>query len=188
MHAEREPVFNQGNLGSCTANAALGCLVTDPFYRPTFQPTEADAVTLYEAETRIDDSLIPGRYPPDDTGSTGPWSMTALQQQGRIKTYRASRHAFDVLGMLMDGPVSIGVTWFRSMFDVDPAGAIHAVPSSGVAGGHQVCLVGVDVAGQRVRIRNSWGEAWGQQGHAWLSWGDLHALMAGGGDAVQPVL
>jgi C1A family cysteine protease len=40
--------------------------------------------------------------------------------------------------------------------DIDP-GALHAV-----------CLVGVDDAAGRVKVRNSWGTGWGQNGYAWM--------------------
>lgn len=181
-------MFNQGQLGSCTANAALGTLVTDPFGHPGISYTEDDAVTLYELETRLDDSQIPGEYPPDDTGSTGPWSMLALEQQGRIKSFVHTRSAHHALLLLNTGPISVGVIWYQSMFTPDASATIHADTTSPVAGGHQVCIVGNDTAGKRIRIRNSWGTGWGDAGHAWLCWSDLDLLFREGGDAVQPVI
>lgn len=193
VHTELLPVFNQGNLGSCTANAALGCLVTAPFGKAGVAYTEDDAVALYELETKIDDSQIPGEYPPDDTGSSGPWSMLALEKLGKIKTFVHTRSTHTALRLLNSGPISIGVTWFQSMFTPDyptpnSGATIHVDPSSGVAGGHQICIVADDVQGQRVLIRNSWGADWGDAGHAWLSWSDLSGLFAIGGDCVQPVI
>lgn len=191
-HEEFEPVFDQGNLGSCTANAALGTLVTAPFGKAGVAYTEADAVALYEAETKLDDSQIPGEYPPDDTGSTGPWSMMALERQKKIRSFVHTRSAHHALLLLNHGPISIGVTWYRSMFAVEqlPSGqaAIRVDPNSEVAGGHQVCIVGNDTAAQMVDVRNSWGPGWGDNGHAWLPWADLRFLFAHGGDAVQPVM
>lgn len=190
-HQEVEPVFDQGNLGSCTANAALGCLVTAPFAKAGVTYTENDAVELYKVETKLDDSQIPGNYPPDDTGSTGPWSMMALEQQGKIKSYHHTRSIFTALRLLSHGPISIGVTWYNSMFDVvdqDGVKMIVVDEHSQVAGGHQVCVVGNSVEHQRVLIRNSWGTGWGDEGHAWLSWNDLDLLLHEGGDVVQPVV
>src|SRR5207237_6942116 len=80
--------WDQGQVGSCTANAALGCLMTKPFWNGSWAFTEADALTLYGQETRLDDRQIPGEYPPDDTGSTGLWSMKALKARGLIRAYR----------------------------------------------------------------------------------------------------
>lgn len=166
----------------------MGCLVTEPFYKAGTTLTENDAVALYELETRIDDRQIPGHYPPEDTGSTGVWSMAALMQQGRITSFRNTNRLFDVLLLLQDGPVSIGVTWYRSMFTPDAAGQIPMLPGSGIAGGHEVCLVGCSLEHQTVTVRNSWGSGWGKAGHATLRWADLSYLLTHGGDAVQPVM
>jgi C1A family cysteine protease len=185
-HAEAQPCFDQGEVGSCTANAALGVLVSEPFAVAGRTFTEDDAVSLYSLETRLDDTQIPGEYPPDDTGSSGPWSMMALEKQGLIKSFRHTRSAQVALRMLADGPISIGVPWYQSMFTPDETGRIVVDQSSELAGGHQVCVVAVDAEAKTVRIRNSWGTAWGDQGHALLSWDDLHTLFAEGGDAVQP--
>lgn len=187
-HRELQPCFDQADLGSCTANAALGLLVTEPFAQAGRTFTEADAVRLYELETKLDDSQIPGEYPPDDTGSTGAWSMRALEKQGLIRTYRHTRVAATALRMLFRGPISIGVPWFQSMFTPDADHTIHVDSASGLAGGHQVCVVAVDADLKRIRIRNSWGTSWGDQGHAWLSFTDLHYLFEQGGDAVQPII
>src|SRR3982750_969336 len=52
-HLMHDLPLNQGNLGSCTGNAAVGMLMTEPFYVHTmtkttqFMLTEADAVDIY---------------------------------------------------------------------------------------------------------------------------------------------
>jgi hypothetical protein len=190
-HFETQPVFDQGQLGSCTANAALGCLVTEPFADHVKQGRpfdEQDAVALYQLETKLDDSQIPGEYPPDDTGSSGPWSMQALEKEGFISSFTHTRSVHTALVALNRGPISIGIPWLESMFQVDGNGNITVDRGSQVAGGHQVCIVADDTARQAVYVRNSWGTSWGQNGHAWLAWDDLKWLFVQGGDAVQPVL
>lgn len=188
-HAEHVPVFNQGNIGSCTANAALGTLACEPFFEPGLAAdlNEDFAVKLYEAETKLDDSQIPGEYPPQDTGSTGPWSMQALEQWGWIDDYVHTNSLHSALRLLNHGPISIGVPWLKSMFTPDRNGYIRADPNSGLAGGHQVCIVGNDTRRQAVYVRNSWGESWGIDGHAWLPWEDLDWLLSNSGDVVQPI-
>lgn len=185
-HEEFLPVFDQGNLGSCTANAALGCLVTAPYGRQGVALSEADAVALYELETRMDDSQIPGEYPPDDTGSTGAWSMQALMKQGKITNYVHTTSTHMALRMLNDGPISIGVPWYKSMFTLSDDDMIDVNPKTSLAGGHQVCIIANDTAEQKVRVRNSWGPDWGDEGHAWLTWEHLDYLLDHGGDVVQP--
>jgi hypothetical protein len=187
IHASRTGPWDQGNIGSCTANAALGCLVTSPNHIQRILG-EDDAKVLYRAETRLDDSQIPGRWEPDDTGSTGLWSMKALHQAGLIKSYHHAFRLSTVLHLLLDLPVSTGVTWYESMFDVDQDNTIKVDFNSRVAGGHQVCLVGLDVEREAVRVRNSWGTGWADSGYAWLRFEDYDRLLMEDGDAVCPVV
>jgi hypothetical protein len=184
LHQRHVPIFDQGQLGSCTANAALGMLSTGPLW-DNHPWVEADAVKLYEEETVLDDTMgIPGHYPPDDTGSCGLASCKALKNRGLITKYQ---HAFSVttaLGWLGRQPISIGIPWLNSMFTPDKTALIPVVRSSGVAGGHQICVDGIDPTHSRVRIANSWGASWGDHGWGWLTYADLGWLLHQGGDAV----
>lgn len=186
IHACYQPPWNQGAIGDCTMNAAAGCLITSPNVGRTFSETEIQA--LYRVETRIDDTQIPGHWEPDDTGSTGLWSMKALKQAGLIRSYHHCFRLATVLHRLLDGPVSTGITWYESMFNTDPGHTIEVDFTSQVAGGHQVCLVGLDVEREAVRVRNSWGTGWGDGGYAWLRFADYDRLLADHGDAVVPVV
>lgn len=188
QHTEFVAPFDQGQLGSCTANAALGTLVTAPFGNTSTRYAEPDAVALYKLETRLDDSQIPGEYPPDDTGSSGPWSMMALEKQDKIRSFRHTRGLATALRMLNSGPISIGVPWYQSMFTPDKSGLLTVDAASGVAGAHQVCITGDDAEARRIYVRNSWGSSWGLGGHAWLAWDDFEALLHDGGDVVQPII
>lgn len=192
MHESRAPIWDQGQIGSCTANAILGVLSAMPtlpsvLLARNVDPakwTEQDAVDLYEQETRLDDRVIPGHYPPDDTGSAGIYSCQAVKARGWIETYR---HAFSLtttLGWLGRQPVSIGIPWYESMSLPGRGAVIPVDRTSPVVGGHQVCLDGVDPHRSLVRVRNSWGTGWGDAGRAWLTYADLGYLLGRGGDAV----
>lgn len=188
-HTEFQGVFDQGRIGDCTMNAAYGCLVTAPFGKAgQAEITQDTIVKGYEMETRLDDSQIPGEYPPDDTGSTGAWSMRVLEKLGLIRTWRHCRTLHAALRLLNRGSISVGVPWYQSMFTPDADNTIHVDESSGLAGGHQFTVVANDTKRRRVKIRNSWGLSWGDQGHAWISWDDLDKLLKQGGDVVQPVM
>jgi hypothetical protein len=175
-------------LGNCTANAAFGLLMTAPFHKQGWSFGEDDCVRLYHEETLLDDRQIPGEWPSDDTGSTGPWSMLALEQRGLIKCWVHTRSLHTALRLLTAGPISIGVSWFQCMFEPDSNDTIHVDEQSGLAGGHQIEVAALDVDGQRVQLVNSWGPGWGADGRAWLSWTDMDLLLHLGGDVVQPVL
>jgi hypothetical protein len=180
--------WDQGNIGSCTANAMLGCLMSAPLHDGGWAFTEDDAVEFYREETRLDDTDIPGEYEPDDTGSSGLWSAKVAKNRSYIWQYRHAFHFSTVLHVLMDQPVSFGTSWYESMYEPDRDGFIRADFNSRLDGGHQVCLAGLDVEREAVRVRNSWGTGWGDKGYAWLSWDDLQDLLHDGGDITVPVV
>ncbi len=174
-------ILDQGQLGSCTGNAGTGALGTQPFYDAVGksvlpapddgQAAEQFAVTLYSDATKVDGA--PGEYPPDDTGSSGLAICKVLKARGTIKGYRFARSAYGLLQLLQNGPVLQGMPWYEAFFKPDADGYIDADPnwsSSGVAGGHEVEAVGVqldssDAFNSTVIYANSWGPGWGAQGY-----------------------
>lgn len=189
QHQELQDPFDQGQVGDCTMNAGFGTLVTAPFAKPGVKPVTQDVIQDgYRLETRLDDSQIPGHWEPDDTGSSGPWSMTALQKLKLIKSWHHTRNMTTALRLLNTGPISIGVTWYNSMFTPDAKNQLVISQADGVGGGHQIAVTADDADARRILIRNSWGVKWGLNGHAWLSWADFDDLLQDGGDVVQPVM
>lgn len=189
-HSINAPIWNQGEIGQCTAEAALGLLMADQVRKSewNFAGTgpDADTLALYRAETRLDDTDIPGSWEPEDTGSTGLWSMKALHKANLIKGYHWAFSMTTVLQLLLDTPVSTGTAWYNSMFSPAPRGKLTVDESSGVAGGHQYLLIGIDMENDEVIARNSWGEEWGDQGKFRLSFQDYAKLLSDNGDAVVP--
>jgi hypothetical protein len=177
-------VFDQGNLGSCTGNAATGCVGTEPFYQTLPANTvldEATAINVYSDATHIDSA--PGSYPPDDTGSDGISVAKIVQQRGWISGYQ---HAFtlnDALAALSNrGPVIVGTNWYSSMFNPTLDGELTIGANDTIAGGHEYILDEIDVTNQRVWMQNSWGTTWGQNGRAWMSYATLQRLLSEQGD------
>lgn len=182
MHERHLPVWDQGNVGSCTANAALGMLATGPFWKPEYRFTEQDALKLYEEETALDDNEIPGRYPPDDTGSSGLYACKALKNRGLIASYAFLFTTNAVIAQVGVNPVIIGIPWFEGMFKPNIFG--NCTPKGRIAGGHEIVLDGVDPKRERVRFTNSWGASWGKSGRAYLTYRSLDMLLKQNGDAV----
>jgi hypothetical protein len=177
----RIPILNQGNLGSCTGNAGTGALGTEPFFTKAGSsalPSTDDAnaleqfaVELYSAATQVDP--FPGEYPPEDTGSSGLGICKALRTRGTINGYRWARSPYGFVSLLQDGPVLQGMPWYNTFFEPDSDGFIDSDASwssSGIAGGHEIEAVGVeldtqDVFNSTVIYANSWGTGWGDNGY-----------------------
>lgn len=173
-------ILDQGELGSCTGNAGSGALGTQPFYDAVGKdvlPSPDDAaageefaVQLYSDATKADG--YPGVYPPEDTGSSGLAICKVLKARGTIAGYRWARSPYGLLRLLQDGPVLQGMPWYKAFFEPDAEGYIDSNPnwrSSGVAGGHEVEALGVqldasDAFNSTIIYANSWGTGWGQEG------------------------
>ena len=174
-------ILDQGELGSCTGNAGTGSLGTEPFYDKVGQkqlPTPDDeaaceqfAVQLYSDATKVD--FAPGSYPPDDTGSSGLAICKVLKTRGVIKGYRFARTPYGFLRLLQSGPVLQGMDWYQDFFKPDANGYIDSNPqwqASGVAGGHEVEAVALDldtsdVFNSTITYANSWNTTWGVDGY-----------------------
>jgi Papain family cysteine protease len=175
-------ILDQGNLGSCTGNAGTGALGTEPFYSAVGKavlPAPGDAaageefaVQLYSDASKVDE--YGGNYPPDDTGSSGLGICKVLKNRKTISGYRWSRTAHGFLRLLQKGPVLQGMPWHNAFFEPSGSGAfIDGHPqwsSSGLAGGHEVEAVGVeldtsDAFNSAIVYANSWGPSWGDQGY-----------------------
>jgi hypothetical protein len=96
-HQRYVPVFDQGDLGDCVANAGMGCMATGPFWptwqaltRPPYPMTNQGVTSNYIDLTAMDDA--PGSYKPgdpnsQDTGSDGLSEAKLLKAKGVIAGY-----------------------------------------------------------------------------------------------------
>lgn len=190
-HNRYVPVFNQGDTGSCTGNAGLGCLGTGVFYatvRATFDASGAEPNwsedmardTVYSLATRLDP--FAGAFPPDDTGSDGLSVAKALRQ---LKFINGFEHGFSVeetLKAFQEKPFIGGINWYESMFDTSPAGEVKITSGSSISGGHEICFDEFDADGF-VWFSNSWGSNWGVNGRGKMSLSTFTRLMDEDGDA-----
>jgi C1A family cysteine protease len=195
------PVFDQGQLASCTANALLGAM---GFLHPGFIGSR---LALYYAERLIEGTVE------SDAGAAISDGVRVLMEQGVAPEadwpYDTSRFAHappakaladaaahrvssasklepsDFKQCLAAGfPFVIGFT-VRSSFESARVAATGIVPlpdyDEPVLGGHAVLVAGYDEnspAGSAYLVRNSWG-AWGWKGNCWMPCAALeHADLA----------
>lgn len=202
------PIFNQGDLGSCTGNAAAGLVGTDSagrtgqshititeaqaantkgvFTAGTYAVDENFAVMCYELNTRLDS--YPGTYKPDDTGSDGLSAAKTLKALGLADVYT---HGFTIDALdsaLQASPVMLGTVWLNSMFSTDADGNISVNPSSGEAGGHELVISELDVANGKYGLDNSWASSWGKGGRGYVTKAQMSWLLSQQGDVTVPHL
>ena len=182
MWQRRVPVFDQGNTGSCTGNAAAGVLGTSPFYETLpagLVDDESEAVSLYSAATKLDD--YPGTYPPDDTGSDGLSVAKACKAAGLISGYTHITSVAAAQTAIISGPFIVGSNWYSSMDNPDASGLVKV--SGSIRGGHEFECHGFDAQADLWWFTNSWGTSWGKDGRFCMSSASFARLLSEQGDA-----
>lgn len=186
------PVFDQGQYGSCTANAICGL---DEFVqmRENIHTFRSSRMFLYYNERDLEGTtgsdsgamirdgmacLANQGVPLEDT-----WQYTAenlltkpsqeaydqAAQHKSISYWRVPQTANDMINcLLQEYPFVFGFTVYDS-FESDEVAQTGIVnlpqPGENVVGGHAVMCVGYDTVSQRFIVRNSWGTGWGQSGY-----------------------
>jgi hypothetical protein len=182
-HAATGLPLNQGNLGSCTANALCGAMNSAPDFTGPTPLDEDDAVKLYNLETQLEGKP----HPPNDPGGSGLMVCKAAQQEGLITSYT---HAFGVqqaLAALVLRPVITGISWYTSFDTPDPTGLVAIAPNATVRGGHEVVADGIDAPNELVWFWNSWGTQFGVGGKFCMSFATWEQLLKNQGDVTVPI-
>jgi len=175
--------LDQGKIGSCTANALCGALDSAPDYTGTTTLTEADAIRVYELETKLEGKP----YPPNDPGGSGLMVCTAAKQLGMITSFN---HAFGIrhaLEALVVRPVITGINWYSSFDTPDPTGLVAIDAGATVRGGHEIVADGIDADKKLVWFWNSWGTQWGLGGRFSMNFDTWDQLLHEQGDVTVPL-
>jgi C1A family cysteine protease len=195
------PVYDQGQLGSCTANAISGAFQFDELKQRlanAFMPSRLfiyynervmEGTTGTDSGARIRDGVksiaqlgvcpesewpyIPAQFAarPSTQCYQDALKNTAMQYQ------RVIQDLMQIKGCIASGfPVVFGFTVYDS-FESQQVAQTGVVPlpasSESVLGGHAVVAVGYDDASQRFIVRNSWGTGWGMQGYCTMPYAYL---------------
>lgn len=184
-------VEDQGELGSCTANAIAGA-VEFLEKKLGMEYQELSRLFVYYNERRMEGtvnedsgamlrsgikSLVDYGYceepewPYDISKFTvKPGMCCYLKAKHRsISSYHRLLNLNDMLTCLAEGfPFVFGISIYTS-FESDEVAKTGVVPmpqpTEYSLGGHAVCAVGYDQTTQRFIVRNSWGPTWGDKGY-----------------------
>jgi len=193
------PVFNQGQLGSCTANAVGAAVEYDAMLNGS-DPGALSRLWIYYFERKIEGSPID-----QDTGAFGrdgfkvcmkigvpleqswpydistfanepPATMADEASQHRISNYRVVPRNLDSMKAVLSNrqTIAFGFTVYNS-FESDEVAKTGKVPmpsrGEAVMGGHEVLAVGyLRDEPNYALVRNSWGEDWGLGGYFLMPW------------------
>lgn len=191
------PVYNQGNLGSCTANAIAAAVQFNQIIKNKAWDFPPSRLFIYYNERVLSGTV---KY---DSGAYIRTGIKTVNQQGVCKeslwpynigrfTVKPSDPAYkeatlhktlkyerldntrinDLKSCLADGlPFVFGFTVYSYFITNEMAktGILKMPgPNEKVLGGHAVMCVGYDDAKKMFLIRNSWGTDWGLKGYYWM--------------------
>lgn len=189
-HPRRVPIFDQGDVGSCTGMAALGALGCDPFYAGLAANTPGTfrisydtefATSLYSEATKVDG--FPGNWPPEDTGSDGTSVAKVCQARGFISGYQHCFSFTDFAAAVQDRPVIVGTNWYSSFWEPDAQGVVTISSNAYVEGGHEWLVRGYSARYGWFLADNSWGTSFGLGGSFRVPASVMKRLLAEQGDA-----
>ncbi|HET9617954.1 MAG TPA: C1 family peptidase [Pseudolabrys sp.] len=187
------PVYDQGQLGSCTGNAIAGAIQfgrRKAKQKPDFVPSRLfiyynERVIEHTVNTDAGAQIRDGIKCAVNQGAcnekTWPYNIAQFTKQPPAAAYqeakkyqvtsysRVTQTLSQLKGCLANGyPFVFGFTVYESFESqqVAQTGVMTMpAPKEKVVGGHAVLAVGYDDASQRFIIRNSWGPGWGQKGY-----------------------
>jgi C1A family cysteine protease len=189
------PVYDQGHLGSCTANAIAGAIQYDEI-RQKLETETPSRLFIYYNERDIEHSV------PYDSGALIRDGIKSINRVGYCKesmwpyipeqfTVKPSNDCYKyakthksleykrvcqdishIKSILAQGyPIVFGFTVYSS-FETEEVATTGIVPMpSGddtPVGGHAVLCVGFDDKTHMVTVRNSWGKDWGDEGYFYM--------------------
>jgi len=196
------PVYDQGSLGSCTANAIAGAIEFDQ-QKQNIRRFTPSRLFLYYNERAMEGSagsdsgatLRDGMRSVNKVGicaeTMWPYDEGAVLRVPPASCYQAARahhslfyaHVPQTLGYMKSClaagfPFVFGISVYES-FESDAVARSGSVPlpasGEGLLGGHALLAVGYDDGSARFLVRNSWGAGWGKQGYCTMPYGYLES-------------
>lgn len=192
LRSQCPPVYDQGQLGSCTANAIAGAIQFDQ-HKAHLKEFTPSRLFIYYNERSIEGTINSdaGAQIRDGIKSVAklgappepdwPYEIAAFSQKPPAKAFTDAKKHLVVLyqrliqelstvkGCLASGfPFVFGFTCYESFEGQEVAKTgVLPMPKSNeqMVGGHAVLCVGYDDEAQQFLVRNSWGPGWGLKGY-----------------------
>ena len=187
------PVYDQGELGSCTGNAIAAALEYEQIKKKVNKPFIPSRLFIYYNErllegtvnqdsgAQIRDGMKTVNLQGACTEKTWPYTVSKFKTKPVAKAYteglkyqikvysKVNQDLNSLKGCLASGdPFVFGFTVYES-FESDAVAKTGIVPmpatTESTLGGHAVLCVGYDNKTQRFTVRNSWGSDWGIKGY-----------------------
>jgi C1A family cysteine protease len=187
------PVYDQGQLGSCTANAIAAAIQFEQMRQKEPKPFAPSRLFIYynervmersvgqDAGAQIRDGMKSVNHVGACPETDWPYVITKFAQKpstrafkdarlGKALSYQRVVQTLDQMkGCLASGlPIVLGISVYES-FESQQVAKSGIVPmpanSEKLLGGHAILAVGYNDAEQRFVMRNSWGTSWGMQGY-----------------------
>lgn len=190
------PIYDQGNLGSCTANAIGAAYEFDQIIQGEKDFFTPSRLFTYYNERKIENTLT------EDSGAElrdgiktinavgvcperdWPYDITKFADEPPSTCYdmakchqsvlyrRVAQDLAQLKQCLIEGyPFVFGFAVYQSFESPDTAltGIMKMPqPNETLLGGHAVMAVGFDDSKKMFTIRNSWGESWGDKGYFYM--------------------
>jgi C1A family cysteine protease len=201
LRGQCPPIYDQGNLGSCTGNGIAAALQFDRMkqhMKPEFNPSRLfiyynerviEHTVDSDSGAMIRDGIKSVAKQGDCSEHSWPYDIARFAEKPPQKCYKEAlkykvvqyqrliQNVNQMKGCLASGyPIVFGFTVYES-FESQQVASTGSVPMPAhgeqLMGGHCVVAVGYDDAHQRFIVRNSWGTSWGMQGYCTMPYAYL---------------
>lgn len=153
---------NQGALGACVAFTAEDWATTLPATLSFSTQSAFNSAALSGYHWITANDPYPGTYPPDDTGSDTLTGCKWLVHMGYAKACNVLSGKAQVLDALKSGSIMSGKNWPDKWMSANACARMPSVTSADIIdGGHDVLLVGYDLANDEEIYQNHWDNNWG---------------------------